>query len=50
MKKKKEMIRQAVEEGWLVFFGQDTQVDAGDLSRGEKGRVQLEPCSTVSPL
>jgi glyoxylase-like metal-dependent hydrolase (beta-lactamase superfamily II) len=50
MKKKKEMIRQAVEEGWLVFFGDDTLVYAGYLSRGEKGRIQLEPCSTVPPL
>ena len=42
MKAKTELIRQAVDEHWLVFFGHDTKVDAGHLRRNEKGRVVVE--------
>jgi len=48
MRRKREMIQQAVEEGWLVFFGHDTEIDAGYLSRGDHGKVVVEPVSTVS--
>lgn len=48
MERKEEMIQRAVEENWLVLFGHDTEIDAGYLSRDERGQVQLEPISTVS--
>lgn len=48
MERKEEMIQQAVEEGWLVFFGHDTEIDGGYLSRGDQGKVVLEPVTGVS--
>jgi glyoxylase-like metal-dependent hydrolase (beta-lactamase superfamily II) len=43
MRQKDRFIEQAVEERWLVFFGHDPEIDAGYLSRGEKGQVTVEP-------
>lgn len=48
MKRKREMIQRAVEDHWLVFFGHDTQVDGGFLSQDDRGKVHLEPVSTIS--
>jgi glyoxylase-like metal-dependent hydrolase (beta-lactamase superfamily II) len=42
MRAKAELIQRAVDGRWLVFFGHDTEVDAGYLSRNERGRVVVE--------
>jgi glyoxylase-like metal-dependent hydrolase (beta-lactamase superfamily II) len=48
MEQKEKMIKRAVDEDWLVFFGHDTEIDGGYLSRDSKGRVQVKPVAIVS--
>jgi len=43
MRQKDRFIEQALEERWLVFFGHDPEIDAGYLSRDDRGRVTVEP-------
>jgi glyoxylase-like metal-dependent hydrolase (beta-lactamase superfamily II) len=48
MEQKENMIHRAVQEGWLVLFGHDTEIDGGYLSQDSKGRVQVKPVAIVS--
>jgi glyoxylase-like metal-dependent hydrolase (beta-lactamase superfamily II) len=43
MRQKDRLIEGAIEGRWLVFFGHDPEIDAGYLSRDEKGQVVVEP-------
>jgi glyoxylase-like metal-dependent hydrolase (beta-lactamase superfamily II) len=48
MREKDELIQKAIEHRWLVFFGHDPEIDAGYLSRDEKGQVVVEPVDVGS--